>query len=163
MFLISITLSFICFILFYLPNYPIDQKYNHPYTNNKYSRFSSHSFSFSERIKCSYSTLRFPYLSGRGVSLFFRGERRQCPTFCITHSKGGRRASSKLTTKEEWLSTRNFAARLTTSLRRFPADHFFRSEKKRDPPTGHSYICFYKYTDLSIAFTIIRHMFAKKV
>jgi hypothetical protein len=41
-------------------------------------------------------------------------------------------ASSKLTTKEGRLSARNFAARLTTSLRQFPADHFFRFEKK-DP------------------------------
>ncbi len=89
-------------------------------------------------------------MSGRGVSLFFRGERIQCPVFCITRSKGGRSpstllramslsngASSKLTTKEVWLSTRNFAARLTTSLRQLPEDHFFRFEKKRDPPVGH--------------------------
>jgi len=75
-------------------------------------------------------------MSGREVSLFFRGERIQCPISCITRSKGGRRASSKLTTKEGWLSTRNFAARLTTSLRQFPADHFFRFEKKRDLPVG---------------------------
>jgi hypothetical protein len=33
-------------------------------------------------------------------TLFFRGERIQCPVFCITLSKGGRSASSKLTTKE---------------------------------------------------------------
>jgi hypothetical protein len=76
-------------------------------------------------------------MSGRGVSLFFRGERIQCPIFCITRSEGGRRASSKLTTKEVWLSTRNLAARLTTSMRQFPADNFFRFEKKRDLPVGH--------------------------
>ncbi len=29
-------------------------------------------------------------MSDRGVSLFFRGERIQCPVFCITRSKGGR-------------------------------------------------------------------------
>jgi hypothetical protein len=39
-------------------------------------------------------------------------------------------ASSKLTTKEGWLSTRMLAARLTISLSRFLADNFFRSEKK---------------------------------
>jgi hypothetical protein len=68
-----------------------------------------------------------------GVSLFYRGEEVQCPTFCITHSKGGRRASSRLTTKEGWQSTRNFAARLTTSLRWFLADYFFTFIKKGDP------------------------------
>jgi hypothetical protein len=63
-------------------------------------------------------------------ALFFRGERIRCPVFCITLSKGGRRASSGLSTKEELLSTRIFAARLTTSLHWFLANHFFRSEKK---------------------------------
>jgi hypothetical protein len=49
---------------------------------------------------------------GKGL-LFFRGERIRCPIFCITRSKGGRKASSGLSTKEERLSTRIFAARLT--------------------------------------------------
>jgi len=83
-------------------------------------------------------------MSGRGVSLFFRGERIQCPVFCITRSKGGRRVSSGLSTKEERLSTRIFAARLTTSLRWSLADHFFRFEKKRDPPVGHMATMTYK-------------------
>jgi len=61
---------------------------------------------------------------------FFRGERIQCPVFCISRSKGGRRASSGLSIKEVRLSTRIFAARLTTSLSRFLADHFFRPEKR---------------------------------
>jgi hypothetical protein len=80
-------------------------------------------------------------MSGREVSLLFRGERIQCPISCISRRKGGRRASSKLTTKEGWLSTRNLAARLskiplavTIPLRQFHADHFFRFEKKERPP-----------------------------
>jgi hypothetical protein len=81
-------------------------------------------------------------MSGRG-HFFFRGERIRCPIFCITRSKGGRRASSGLSTKEERLSTRIFAARVskiplavTTSICQFLADYFFRSEKKVTP-AGH--------------------------
>ncbi len=73
----------------------------------------------------------------RGGLLFFRGERIQCLVFCISRSKGGRRASRGLSTKEDLLSTRIFAARLTISLRPFLADHFFRSEKK-ETPAGHA-------------------------
>jgi hypothetical protein len=58
----------------------------------------------------------------------------RCRTLCITRSKGGRRASSILSTKEERLSTWIFAARLTISLRQFHADHFFRFEKKETLP-----------------------------
>jgi hypothetical protein len=82
-----------------------------------------------------YSHIFMSGLLMSGRPLFFRGERIQCPVFCISRSKGGRRASSKLTTKEGWLSAWNFAARLTTSLPGFFADHFFRSEKKGPP--GH--------------------------
>jgi len=69
-----------------------------------------------------------------GGSFFYRGEEVRCPIFSITRSKGGRRASSRLSTKVERLSTRILAARLTTSLRRFLADHFFTFFKKRSPP-----------------------------
>jgi len=68
-----------------------------------------------------------------GVSLFYRGEEVLCPVFSITGSKGGRRVSSGLSTKEVRLSTQNFAARLTTSLCWLYADHFFTSIKKGDP------------------------------
>jgi hypothetical protein len=60
--------------------------------------------------------LRFLFTYCPAGTLFFRGERIQCPVFCITRSKGGRRTSSKLSTKEGRLPTRIFAARLTTSL-----------------------------------------------
>jgi hypothetical protein len=57
-------------------------------------------------------------------------------------------ASSKLTTNEVWLSTWNFAARLTTSLPSFLADHFFRSEKKA-PRTSLAHSNKYDYVFMS--------------
>jgi hypothetical protein len=74
------------------------------------------------------------HTDGRPGLFFFRGERIQCQISCITRSKGGRRASGRLSTKEERLSTRISAARLTTSLRLFLADHFFRFKKKEPRP-----------------------------
>ena len=77
---------------------------------------------------------------------FFKSEIIQCPVFCLSNCKGGRSpstllravslsngASSKLTTKEGCLYTRNFAARLTTSLCWFHADYFFATKKKKVP------------------------------
>ena len=102
----------------------------------------------------------------QGGLSFFRGERIQYPTFCITRSKGGRSpstllramslpngASSILSTIEEELSARIFAARLTTSLCLFLADHFFRSEKKSTCRTPVA--CLYKYDYIFMSFTII--------
>ena len=90
---------------------------------------------------------------------FFRGERIQSPVSCITRSKGGRRASSGLSTKEERLSTRIFAARLTTSICQFFADHFFRSEKKSTYRTPVARLCKYDY--LFMSFTIYSTAFRK--
>jgi hypothetical protein len=46
----------------------------------------------------------------------FEGEIVQYPIFCITYSKAGGGLLAKFTRNEDGLSTRKFAARLTTSL-----------------------------------------------
>jgi hypothetical protein len=68
-----------------------------------------------------------------GVSLFFGGEKVQCPVLCITRSKGGRRASSGLSRKEGSLSVWKLAARLAASLSKFLSNNFFYPKKKEIP------------------------------
>src|SRR4030042_1909409 len=90
-----------------------------------------------------------------GGLLFLQSEEVQCPVSCITRVKGGRRASTRLTTKEGWLSTRNFAARLTTSLCWFLADYFFTSVKKGDP---HGTYLHYSYLIIQILLNITNQL-----
>jgi hypothetical protein len=95
---------------------------------------------YSERLKKpGIMTIAIPLYVRQGP--FFRGERIQYPVFCITRSKGGRKASVRLSTKEERLSARILAARLAKPFSQFLVDYFFRSEK-RPLPDIHSLLSY---------------------